>query len=64
MKSKSRLIFFVSPPTRQMLFEEIADLSFEREANDLDSPYRAQRDLNTIYGGDAGYQYLADWIVE
>ena len=47
-----------------MIFEEVADLSFERELNDLDAPYRAQRDENQIYGDDAGYQYLADWITE
>ena len=45
-------------------FEEIADLSFERELSDLDAPYRAQRDLDTVYGDDAGYQYIADWITE
>ena len=45
-------------------FEQIADFLFEQEINDIDSPYRAKRDLNTIYGDDAGYQYLADWITE
>ena len=49
---------------KYLLFEEIADLSFERELSDLDAPYRAQRDLDTVYGDDAGYQYIADWITE
>lgn len=63
-KPKDRLVFFVSPPTQQTLFEEIADLSFEHEISDLDAPYRAKRDLDTIYGDNPGYQYLADWITE
>ena len=37
---------------------------FERELNDLDAPYCAHRNENQIYGDDAGYQYLADWITE
>jgi hypothetical protein len=50
----------------KMLFEEIADLSFdyETDVDNLDAPYRALRDENQIHGDDAGYQYLADWITE
>lgn len=44
--------------------EEDFDLLFEREINDPDAPYRAKRDESQIYGDDAGYQYLADWITE
>jgi len=44
--------------------EDDFDLLFDRELNDLDAPYRAKRDVDTIYGDDAGYQYLADWITE
>lgn len=44
--------------------QENFDLLFERELNDPDAPYRAQRDENQIYGDDASYQYLADWITE
>ena len=44
--------------------EDDLDLLFERELNDLDAPYRAQRDADTVYSDDAGYQYLADWITE